>query len=76
MSKSRVTSNILTDEYRKISIMNILNRVSNAKIGNMIKNYRSNNLTRVNDVKFRTNLALLSIKKKSCTNFDNREQQE
>ena len=74
MSKTRVVSRILTDEYRKSIVMNVLNRVSNAKIGNTINNYRSNNLTRVNDVKFRTNLAVLSVKKESYKTADNREQ--
>lgn len=61
MSKKRVTSNILTDVNRQTIIIDILIRVSNAKVGNTIRNYCSNNLTRVNIVKFRTYLGVLSI---------------
>ena len=62
--KTRVPSKILNDENRKEIFMDILNRVSNAKIlENTIRNFRSNNLTRVNDVKLRTNLAVLSVEK-------------
>ena len=63
ISKSRVTTVKLTDMNRYEIIMDILNRVSNAKIGNTIRNYRSQNLTRVNDVNFRTTLKVSSRKK-------------
>ena len=66
-------SEILNDEIRKEIAMDILNRVSNAKIGNTIRNFRSNNLTRVNDVKFRTNLAVLSVKKEKKTTKENND---
>ena len=61
-SNIRVPSTFLKDEDRIVLVTDILNRISNAKTGMTIKNYRSNNLTRVNDVKFRTKLAVLSVK--------------
>lgn len=65
ISKSRVTTVKLTDMNRYEIIIDILNRVSNAKIGNTIRNYRSQNLTRVNDVNFRTTLKVSSRKKEN-----------
>lgn len=65
ISNARVKSVLIKDADRKRLLLEIVNRISNAKIGKTIENYRSNNLTRVNDVKFRTNLAVLSVKKES-----------
>ena len=65
ISKIRVTTVKLTDMNRYDIIMDILNRVSNAKISNTIINYRSQNLTRVNDVNFRTILKVSSRKKEN-----------
>ena len=61
--KSRVTTVKLTDMNRYEIIMDILSRISNAKIGNTIRNYQSQNLIRVNDVNFRTILKVSSRKK-------------
>ena len=72
-STERSVSTELKNEDRVDIFLEILNRVSNAKIGSTVKNYRINNLTRVNDVKFRTQLAVLSVKKEisSERNKDN-----
>lgn len=51
ISNNRVRSTVLTDEDCNDIVCGILNRISNVKIGTTIKMYRSNNLTRVNDVK-------------------------
>ena len=65
ISNARVKSTLINDEDRKGLLLEIVNRISNVKIGKTIENYRSNNLTLVNDVKFRTNLAVLSVKKEN-----------
>ena len=62
-SNVRVVSDVLNNEDRLGIFLEILNRLSNAKIGNTVRQYRTNHLTRVNDVKFRTQLAVLSVKK-------------
>ena len=62
----RIESIELKNEDRVDIFLQILNRVSNAKIGYTIKHFRTENLTRVNDVKFRTQLAVLSVKKEKC----------
>jgi len=59
----RIEAIELKNEDRVDIFLQILNRVSNAKIGYTIKHFRTENLTRVNDVKFRTQLAVLSVKK-------------
>ena len=61
-STERSVSTELKNEDRVDIFLEILNRVSNAKIGSTVRNYRINNLTRANDVKFRTQLAVLSVK--------------
>ena len=68
-SKIRLPLLSLDDVERSKLVKNLLDRVSNAKIGNTIRNFRSNNLTRVNDVQFRTNLKVLSVKKESYNNI-------
>ena len=62
-SNMRVVSTVLKNEERLGIFLEILNRVSNAKIGRTVRQYRTNHLTRVNDVKFRTQLSVLSAKK-------------
>ena len=56
---------MITREERTDVFLEILNRVSNVQIGNTIKKHRNINLTRVNDTKFRTESAVLSVKKES-----------
>ena len=63
ISNVRVVSIVLKNEDRLDIFSEILNRVSNAKIGRTVRQYRTNHLTRVNDVKFRTQLSVLSAKK-------------
>ena len=62
-SNMRVVSTVLKNEERLDIFLEILNKVSNAKIGKTVRQYRTNHLTRVNDVKFRTQLSVLSVKK-------------
>ena len=62
-SNLRVVSTVLKNEERLDIFLEILNKVSNAKIGKTVRQYRTNHLTRVNDVKFRTQLSVLSVKK-------------
>ena len=58
----RVKYVAVTTEKRKCRFMNIFNRVSNTNIGTSIGKYRSENLTRINDQKFRNKLAVFSGK--------------
>ena len=44
-------------------ISEIVTKICNAKLGNMVRNYREENLKRVNDVAFRKTLAVKSEKK-------------
>ena len=70
-SNTRVVSMVLNNEDRLDVFLEILNRVSNAKIGNTVRQYRTNALTRVNDVKFRTELSVLSVKKEKVVKGNN-----
>ena len=70
-SNTRVVSMVLNNEDRLDVFLEILNRVSNAKIGNIVRQYRTNALTRVNYVKFRTELSVLSVKKEKDVKGNN-----
>ena len=62
-SIKRIQTIELKKEDRFDIFQEILNRVSNAKIGSTINNYRTENFSGVNKVQFRSQLAVLSAKK-------------
>ena len=63
ISSSKVISNLLTMNTREDIIWELIDRVSNALFGSIIKQYSENRLKRQNDVNFRTELAVVGKKK-------------
>ena len=58
----QVKSDALTINMRKVIIWKLLDGILNACFGILIKQFRENNLDRVNDVTFRTEFAVKSEK--------------
>ena len=58
----RVKKESLTMDTRKKLIWELFDRIINATFGENIRNYREHNLKRLNDVNFRTELAVKSEK--------------
>ena len=61
-SRTRVKHVALTVDIRKEVIWELLDRIINACFGNVIRQFKENNLKRVNDVSFRTAIAVKSEK--------------
>ena len=62
ISQKRVTKKCLAYSDSESLFWELTNRILNAKIGSLVKTYRSNNLTRINVVNFRSSIAVKSEK--------------
>ena len=63
-SRNRIKNLELTVNIRKDIIWELMDRMIDACFGRLIRQYRQNNLKRVNDVTFRTEIAVKSEKKR------------
>ena len=62
ISATRVSNSCLARNDRKLLFWDLVNKILNAKIGSLVKTYKSKKLTRNNDVNFRSSLAVKSEK--------------
>ena len=60
LSVSNVDHDDLTRDDRKYLIYEIIDRILNAKIGALVREYRSDNLTRNSDAAFTTEVGVLA----------------
>ena len=65
ISMTRVKHISLTIDIHREVIWGLIDRMINACFGNVIRQFRENNLKRINNVSFRTAIAVKSEKKRS-----------
>ena len=62
ISATRVSNSCLARNDRKLLFWGLVNKILNAKIGSLVKTYRSKKLTRNNDVNVRISIVVKSEK--------------